>query len=95
MTELTSTQFVEKQESFVGIRLTGGTKMRKARLIKRDEAAQQETRRQSDQVSKARAAVVPLAVESVLTWVRQRPRADVSAREKFAALFGQHTRRAV
>ena len=69
--------------------------MRKARLIKRNEAASQETRRRTDQASKERSAVVPLAVESVLTWVRQRPRPEVSARERFAALFGPHTRRAV
>ena len=66
--------------------------MGKARLIKRAEAAQQETRRQTDKASKARAAVVPLALESVLTWVRERPRAEPSAREKFAALFGRRTR---
>jgi len=69
--------------------------MRKARLIKRNEVAEEETRRQSDQASRARSAVVPLAVESVLTWVRQRPRPEVGARERFAALFGPHTRRAV
>ena len=64
--------------------------MGKARLIKRAEAAQQETLRQTDKASKGRA--VPLAVESVLTWVRERPRAEPSAREKFAALFGRRTR---
>ena len=65
--------------------------MGKARLIKRAEAAQQETLRQTDKASKGRAAV-PIAVESVLTWVRDKPRAEPSAREKFAALFGQRTR---